>query len=93
MNIEEFREYCLSLKGVYEKMPFTNVPDKYRELAVVIPEKTDSAITADERIADDPYNGYIRNFDVEKVTSELQKEMEMAVTNPETEQIIRNYNG
>ena len=29
MNIEEFREYCLSLNGVYEKMPFTNVPDKY----------------------------------------------------------------
>ena len=29
MNIEEFREYCLSLKGVYEKMPFTNVPDQY----------------------------------------------------------------
>lgn len=29
MNIEEFREYCLSLKGVYEKMPFSNVVDKY----------------------------------------------------------------
>ena len=29
MNIEEFREYCLSLNGVYEKMPFTNVPDQY----------------------------------------------------------------
>lgn len=29
MNIEEFREYCLSLKGVYEKMPFLNVPNKY----------------------------------------------------------------
>ena len=29
MNIEEFREYCLSLKGVREKMPFLNVPDKY----------------------------------------------------------------
>ena len=29
MNIEEFREYCLSLKGVREKMPFPNVPDKY----------------------------------------------------------------
>lgn len=27
MNIEEFREYCLSLKGVREKMPFLNVPD------------------------------------------------------------------
>ena len=26
MNIEEFREYCLSLKGVREKMPFPNVP-------------------------------------------------------------------
>ena len=22
MNIEEFREYCLSFKGVHEKMPF-----------------------------------------------------------------------
>ena len=29
MNIEEFREYCLSLKGVREKMPFLNVSDKY----------------------------------------------------------------
>lgn len=29
MNIEKFREYCLSSNGVYEKMPFTNVPDKY----------------------------------------------------------------
>lgn len=29
MNIEEFREYCLSFKGVSEKMPFPNVPDKY----------------------------------------------------------------
>ena len=28
MNIEEFREYCLSLKGVREKMPFLKVPDK-----------------------------------------------------------------
>ena len=29
MNIEEFKEYCLSLKGVHEKMPFSNIPDKY----------------------------------------------------------------
>ncbi len=29
MNIEEFREYCLSLQGVHEKMPFSDVPDKY----------------------------------------------------------------
>lgn len=29
MNIEEFREYCLSFKGVYEKMPFPNVTNKY----------------------------------------------------------------
>lgn len=29
MNIEEFREYCLSLEGVCEKMPFTNVRDEY----------------------------------------------------------------
>ena len=28
MNIEEFREYCLSFEGVHEKMPFPNVPDK-----------------------------------------------------------------
>ena len=31
MKIEEFREYCLSLKGVHEKMPFPNVPDKYSQ--------------------------------------------------------------
>lgn len=31
MNIEKFREYCLSLKGVHEKMPFTHVPDKYSQ--------------------------------------------------------------
>lgn len=29
MNIEEFREYCLSLKGVTEKMPFSHVRDTY----------------------------------------------------------------
>ena len=29
MNIEEFREYCLSLNGVHEWMPFTDVPDPY----------------------------------------------------------------
>jgi len=29
MNVEEFREYCLSLKGVREKMPFTHVSDRY----------------------------------------------------------------
>ena len=29
MNIEEFREYCLSFKGVSEKMPFPNVADRY----------------------------------------------------------------
>lgn len=29
MHIEEFREYCLSLKGVHEKMPFPHVADKY----------------------------------------------------------------
>ena len=28
MNIEEFREYCLSFKGVHEKMPFPNVADR-----------------------------------------------------------------
>lgn len=29
MNVEEFREYCLSFKGVQEKMPFLDVADKY----------------------------------------------------------------
>ncbi|BCG54275.1 MmcQ/YjbR family DNA-binding protein [Alistipes indistinctus] len=29
MDIEQFREYCLSLKGVHEKMPFTDVSDRY----------------------------------------------------------------
>lgn len=29
MDIEKFREYCLSLKGVWEKMPFPNVADRY----------------------------------------------------------------
>lgn len=29
MNIEEFREYCLSLKGASEKMPFPHVADAY----------------------------------------------------------------
>ncbi|NPD82671.1 MmcQ/YjbR family DNA-binding protein [Prevotella sp. PINT] len=29
MNIESFREYCLSLPNVTEKMPFTKVKDPY----------------------------------------------------------------
>lgn len=29
MNIEEFREYCLSFRGVNERMPFPNVSDAY----------------------------------------------------------------
>lgn len=29
MNIEEFRNYCLSLKGVTEKMPFGKVKNEY----------------------------------------------------------------
>lgn len=29
MNIEEFRNYCLSLPNVMEKMPFTTVKDSY----------------------------------------------------------------
>lgn len=29
MNVEEFREYCLSFRGVREKMPFPNVADRY----------------------------------------------------------------
>ena len=34
MNVEEFREYCLSLKGVEEKMPFVNVADRYSRRSV-----------------------------------------------------------
>ena len=29
MNVEEFREYCLSFRGVQEKMPFLDVADQY----------------------------------------------------------------
>lgn len=29
MNIETFRNHCLSLKGVTEKMPFTNATNEY----------------------------------------------------------------
>lgn len=29
MNVEEFRDYCLSLDGVSERMPFTRVADPY----------------------------------------------------------------
>lgn len=29
MNIEDFRNYCLSLKGVTEKMPFTKAANDY----------------------------------------------------------------
>ena len=29
MNVEEFRECCLALPGVTEKMPFTHVKDPY----------------------------------------------------------------
>lgn len=29
MNVEEFREYCLSLPGTTEKMPFPHVKDPY----------------------------------------------------------------
>ena len=31
MNIESFREYCLSLSHVTEKMPFTTVKDPYSQ--------------------------------------------------------------
>ena len=31
MNIELFREYCLSLPNVTEKMPFTKVKDRYSQ--------------------------------------------------------------
>ena len=41
MNIEEFREYCLSLNGVHERMPFTDVPDPYSRdvLCFYVPDK------------------------------------------------------
>lgn len=29
MNIEDFRSYCLSLKGVHEKMPFEKAASEY----------------------------------------------------------------
>lgn len=29
MNVEDFRNYCLSLPGVTEKMPFTTLKDPY----------------------------------------------------------------
>lgn len=29
MNIEDFRTYCLSLKGVHDKMPFEKAASKY----------------------------------------------------------------
>lgn len=29
MNVEEFREFCLSLKGVHEKMPFATASNLY----------------------------------------------------------------
>ena len=29
MNIEEFRNYCLSFKGVHEKMPFLGMAEPY----------------------------------------------------------------
>ena len=33
MNIEEFREYCLSFKGVHDRMPFKKATSEYdREL-------------------------------------------------------------
>ena len=31
MNMEEFREYCLSLKGVHEKLPVPHVADRYSQ--------------------------------------------------------------
>ena len=29
MNIEEFREYCLSFKGVHDRMPFKKATSEY----------------------------------------------------------------
>lgn len=34
MNIEELREYCLSLPGVYDRMPFTEMKTADRETLV-----------------------------------------------------------
>lgn len=34
MNIEELREYCLSLPGVYDRMPFTELKTADRETLV-----------------------------------------------------------
>ena len=35
MNIEEFREYCLSFKGVHDRMPFKKATSEYdRDLLV-----------------------------------------------------------
>ena len=36
MNVEEFREYCLSFRGVREKMPFPNVADRYSRVNVAV---------------------------------------------------------
>ena len=34
MNIEEFREYCLSFKGVHEKLPFPYVTDPFSRVVL-----------------------------------------------------------
>ena len=35
MNVEEFREYCLSFKGVHDRMPFKKATSEYdRDLLV-----------------------------------------------------------
>lgn len=34
MNIEEFREYCLSMEGVTEKTPFGNFARRYESILV-----------------------------------------------------------
>ena len=45
MNIEEFREYCLSFKGVHEKMPFPNVPDKYSRDILCFMQRTNGSVS------------------------------------------------
>lgn len=45
MNIEEFREYCLSFKGVHEKMPFPNVPDNIAVTFYAFMQRTNGSVS------------------------------------------------
>ena len=54
MNIEEFREYCLSFKGVHEKMPFPNEDvsdDKIKELVSKSYDIVVKSLTKKERVS------------------------------------------